>query len=56
MRKKDETMELLSIRIPSYQKRFLSEHKDLTGNNPGTVIRLLLDYYISLDPNNEEKE
>ena len=55
MKKKDETLELLSVRIPDYQKRFLSQHKEITGNSPGMVIRLLLDYYISLDPENNKE-
>ena len=56
MKKKDETLELLSVRIPAYQKRFLSDHKEFTGNSPGEVIRLLLDYFISLEPKNEGEE
>ena len=56
MKKKDETLELLSVRIPEYQKMFLAQHKEMTGNSPGLVIRLLLDYYISLDPSNNKDE
>jgi len=40
---------LLTVRITQEQMDFLAKHKLETGNKPGEVIRLLLEYYIHVD-------
>lgn len=44
-----DPLEILTVRITKFQHEYLKAHKELTGNNSGEIIRLLLDYYISLN-------
>lgn len=53
--KGSDTLELLSVRITKFQIEYLKIHKELTGNSPGDVIRILLDYYISIGESDDKK-
>lgn len=43
-------MVTLSVKIPIYQKAYLEAHEEASGNKKGDIIRLLIDYYIEVDP------
>ena len=51
-----EKMVVISLRVPSYQKDYLEDHRLLSGNKPADIIRLLLDYYITLGDEDDTKQ
>ena len=48
-------MVTLSVKVRRDQFDFLADHQLLTGNKRGDVIRILLDYYMALDAEGEDK-
>lgn len=51
-----EQLELLTVRITKKQKDYLIQQKKVTGNNPSTIIRALLDFYIELPEEDDKGE
>lgn len=51
----EESMVTLSVKVRKDQFDYLADHQTLTGNKRGEVVRLLLDYYMAIDAEGEEK-